>query len=201
MAFNPSDELLDRLRMVESSGRTDAVSGAGARGPYQIMPATGADFTNKSKSQLDKDKSILHDEEKSRKIASQILNQYNSKFSGEYNSMEKTLASYNAGPGRVSSAIEEGGEDNWKKHLPNETQEYLKKFDTNKFKKGGSISNKIQHIKEKAQSIRNDLNSEDKGEQEAQRKMSELADMTTELIKTDVQNSLKDSVDKLRRKI
>lgn len=39
--------------------------------------------------------------------------------------IEKVIAAYNAGEGRVSSLIKTYGDD-WKKHLPKETKEYIK---------------------------------------------------------------------------
>lgn len=41
-----------------------------------------------------------------------------------YGSLPKMFAAYNAGPGRVDSAIGEHGDD-WLRYLPRETQNYI----------------------------------------------------------------------------
>lgn len=112
-----NDPLMNAVRFVESRGRNDAISPVGARGPYQIMPATAKHFG------VD-DPELLHDPKIARPLARRILEDYISQFDGD---LERGLAAYNAGPGRVRRAIRKGGQ-NWRKYLPSETQSYLEKI-------------------------------------------------------------------------
>lgn len=104
------DRLLDSLRMVESGGNPNAVSPAGARGAYQIMPATARD-PGYGVSPIDLETAT---EEEQREFVREYLTALIREFGGD---VEKALAAYNAGPGRVAR-----GEP-----LPRETQEYVPK--------------------------------------------------------------------------
>lgn len=101
----PSDALLDRLAMVESSNNPKARSKAGALGMYQFMPATAKELG------IDPFDPIQAREGARRYLAS-LYNQLGDP--------ELALAAYNAGIGRVQ---EYGG-------IPpfEETQNYVKKF-------------------------------------------------------------------------
>lgn len=87
----PTAALLDAQKQVESGGNNNAVSPAGAQGPYQFMPATAASvgLTNP------------FDPVAARQAAATYDSQLYKQFGG--NPM-LALAAYNAGPGRVSAA-------------------------------------------------------------------------------------------------
>lgn len=94
----------------ESAWNPNAVSSAGAIGIAQFMPATAAGV------HIDP-----HDPVASLQAAAQLMGGYLKQFG----SMDKALAAYNAGPGSVTYAIEQGG-DKWLGYTPAETQNYVK---------------------------------------------------------------------------
>ena len=107
-AFNadgqPSDALLDAIRMTESGGNRMAVSKAGAQGPYQFMPKTAKQYGVTDP----------FDEGQSRQGASKYLSNLYQRFNGDE---DLAIASYNAGEGNVERAIakdkKRGGDGNW----------------------------------------------------------------------------------------
>lgn len=103
------EQLLDALRMQESGGDPTAVSPAGARGPYQIMPKTGA---QPGFGVAPIPAGMLENEGESRRFARDYLTAMMKRYKGDTN---KALAAYNAGPGTV----DKGGK------LPAETQAYV----------------------------------------------------------------------------
>lgn len=100
--------LLDAVKHVESRGNVNAVSPAGARGPYQFMPATAKDMGLKDP----------HDEPSARQAAERYLTQLTNKFGGD---VDKALLAYNWGPGNVERHLKTGGP------MPREAQEYVGK--------------------------------------------------------------------------
>ncbi|QIQ85471.1 MAG: lytic transglycosylase domain-containing protein [Erythrobacter sp.] len=101
--FDLSPALLEAVVWQESRWRADAVSPAGARGLAQLMPGTAAYL------RVDPDDPHANLEGGARYLREQL-----DRFDGD---LEKALAAYNAGPGRVERA---GG-------IPNirETQRYV----------------------------------------------------------------------------
>lgn len=101
--FDLSPSLLEALVWQESRWREDAVSHAGARGLAQLMPGTARDLG------VDPDDPMQNLEGGARYLREQL-----DRFDGD---LEKALAAYNAGPGRV---IRAGG-------IPNirETRQYV----------------------------------------------------------------------------
>lgn len=95
----------------ESGMNPNAVSPAGAKGIMQLMDATAAMFgvTNP----FDPVQNI----NAGTRYVAQLLNQY----AGD---VAKALAAYNWGPGNVSRAIQQWG-DQWLAHAPQETQAYV----------------------------------------------------------------------------
>lgn len=87
----PTAALLDAQRQVESGGNNNAVSPAGAQGPYQFMPATAASVGLQNP----------FDPVASRQAAATYDSQLYKQFGGN---PALALAAYNAGPGRVSAA-------------------------------------------------------------------------------------------------
>jgi soluble lytic murein transglycosylase-like protein len=87
----PTPQLLDAVQHVESGGNPNAVSPAGAQGPYQFMPATAASVgvTNP------------FDPVQARQGAARYLTQLDQRFGNP----QAAIAAYNAGPGRVQTAL------------------------------------------------------------------------------------------------
>jgi Transglycosylase SLT domain len=87
----PTNELLNSIRMVESGGNNNALSSAGAQGAYQLMPATAASVGV----------SNPLDPTQARAGASQYLAQI---YKQVGNDPDAAIAAYNAGPGAVQKA-------------------------------------------------------------------------------------------------
>ncbi|WP_340588778.1 lytic transglycosylase domain-containing protein [Erythrobacter alti] len=90
--FDLSPALIEAVVWQESRWRADAVSPAGARGLAQLMPGTARDLG------VDPDDPIANLEGGARYLREQL-----DRFDGD---LERALAAYNAGPGRV---IRSGG--------------------------------------------------------------------------------------------
>jgi hypothetical protein len=107
------------VRDLEGGGTLEnpKVSPKGAMGPQQVMPETARDpgfgirpWDGKSQADL-----------------ARVGRQYSAAMMNKYDGdVEKVLAAYNAGPGRVDGLIKEFGPD-WKDHLPDETKAYVQK--------------------------------------------------------------------------
>ncbi|MDA1305996.1 MAG: transglycosylase SLT domain-containing protein, partial [Acidobacteria bacterium] len=112
------------LAIVESGFKTNALSRASARGIWQFMPATGKEHGLVQNWFIDE----RSDPEKSTRAAAQYLKTLNKMFDGDWH---LAMASYNAGPGRVSRAVKSSRlNDYWKltatsKFLPRETRNYV----------------------------------------------------------------------------
>ena len=103
--------LLKSTMMAESGGDVNAVSSAGAVGPFQFMPDTAKRFglTNS------------RDVQQSAEAAARYFQQLIQKFHGN---VEQAVASYNWGEGNVMKDIQAHGR-NWKQFLPKETSNYV----------------------------------------------------------------------------
>lgn len=108
VGINPG--LFVRQIQQESGFNPNAVSPAGAIGIAQFMPATAKELG------VDP-----HDPLSSLDGAARFMAQLRREFGGD---IAKALAAYNAGPGRVSEAVREGGA-HWRNFLPQETQNYV----------------------------------------------------------------------------
>ena len=121
-----SAELLDRLKKAESGNlghidpKTNTLlrSPKGAEGAYQIMPATGRKPGYGVKPLADSS------EPSQRIFAGNLLEAYKKNFGGD---LEKAVAAYNAGPGRVGRVVRAAGDGDWRAGLPQETKLYLSK--------------------------------------------------------------------------
>lgn len=120
-------DIMDKIAQVESSNRHFDSAGkliqsvAGALGKYQIKPSTAKNpgFGVEPIPDLRK-----ASEEEHRRLASDYYKAMLNEFNGDE---EKALAAYNAGHQTVKKAIEKYGVE-WKKHIPEETKNYINKI-------------------------------------------------------------------------
>ena len=112
--------IADIVTSIESSGKANAVSKAGARGLMQLMPDTFEDIAYR----YDLDDTDPFDPAVNTIAGKIYLAEMAKRFDDD---IEKVLAAYNWGPTRLSKAIKKYG-NKWKEHLPEETEEYLMKF-------------------------------------------------------------------------
>jgi membrane-bound lytic murein transglycosylase D len=113
------------IPIIESSFKTNALSKANAKGPWQFMKATAQEHGLKTNWFIDE----RSDPEKATQAAAQYLKTLSRMFDGDWNLV---LAAYNGGPGRVQRAMQRSGRsDFWAlaaagpKYLPRETREYV----------------------------------------------------------------------------
>jgi membrane-bound lytic murein transglycosylase D len=112
------------IPIIESSFKTNALSKASAKGPWQFMRPTAKEHGLKTDWFIDE----RSDPEKATVAAAKYLKTLSKMFDGDWNLV---LAAYNGGPGRVSRAIKRSGiDDFWRlsatsKYLPRETREYV----------------------------------------------------------------------------
>ena len=101
----------------ESGGNPYAVSPAGAVGPMQTMPGTLRDpgFGVRPA----RDNSIAEQRRVGQDYMRAMVNRYDG-------SMSRAWGAYNWGPGNLDAAIERHG-DNWLRHAPQETQNYVRR--------------------------------------------------------------------------
>jgi membrane-bound lytic murein transglycosylase D len=123
LAENNMPDDLKYLSIVESSLNPIATSSAGAAGLWQFMRPTGREYGLQVTKYVDE----RRDPEKSTKAAITYLK----KLYNRFGSWELAMAAYNAGPGRVNSAVKRAGShDYWKvsRFLPRETRAYVPGF-------------------------------------------------------------------------
>ncbi len=112
------------IPIIESAFKTNALSKANAKGPWQFMKGTAQEHDLKVNWFIDE----RSDPEKATVAAAHYLKTLSDMFDGDWNLV---LAAYNGGPGRVSRAMKRSGVDDfWKlsassKYLPRETREYV----------------------------------------------------------------------------
>lgn len=117
----PTD--LKYLAIVESALNPNAISRSGAGGLWQFMKPTARECGLKCGTYIDE----RMDPEKSSKAAASYLRQLYTMFGN----WELVMAAYNAGPGRIKSAVKRAGTSNyWEllRYLPAETQSYVPGF-------------------------------------------------------------------------
>lgn len=113
------------LPVIESSYDPNANSNASAAGLWQFIPSTGRIYGLNQSSTFDGRRDVI---ESTRAAYDFLTSLYN-----QFGSWELALASYNAGPGRVQSAINYNQArglptDYWSLNLPTETMNYVPRF-------------------------------------------------------------------------
>lgn len=112
------------LAVIESGLRYNAISWAGAVGPWAFMPAAAKEYGLKVTKHYDE----RLDYYKSTHAAASLLTDLYKK----YGDWLLVIAAYNGGPGNVNKAIKKSGgsKDFWalQYHLPNESMNHVKKF-------------------------------------------------------------------------
>ncbi len=118
----------DKIIQIESSGRADAVSSAGATGLMQLMKETWDETTEKMG--VDWNYSEAKDPVKNKAVGTYYMNieipRLLSSF-GIPDNLENRLGAYNWGIGNLKTAYESEGE-NWLDIAPEETQRYIEKY-------------------------------------------------------------------------
>ncbi len=116
------EALLFGILAKESGGRVHAVSRAGAAGPLQFMPATGARFGLVRGDGFDR----RFDPAESARANAAYLNERFAELNGN---LALALAAYNGGEGRIARLSNRGAKDFWSPQvfnaLPAETREYV----------------------------------------------------------------------------
>jgi membrane-bound lytic murein transglycosylase D len=114
---------LKYLAVVESELRSNALSRVGARGPWQLMPATARCLGLKVTSKLDERTNYYK--------STAAVCKYLRDLYKEYDDWLLVIAAYNSGPGTVNKAIKKAGSSNfWKLQyfLPAETRGHVKRY-------------------------------------------------------------------------
>lgn len=113
------------LPIIESSYDPSATSNAAAAGLWQFIPSTGRIYGLNQSTTYDGRRDII---ESTRAAYDFLTSLYN-----QFGSWELALAAYNAGPGRISRAIQANRNaglptDYWSLRLPTETMNYVPRF-------------------------------------------------------------------------
>jgi membrane-bound lytic murein transglycosylase D len=112
------------IPVIESGFKTNALSKASAKGPWQFMKPTARDHGLKTDWYIDE----RSDPEKATVAAAKYLKTLHKMFDGDWHLV---LAAYNGGLGRLQRAMRSSGADdfwslaNSSRHLPRETREYV----------------------------------------------------------------------------
>jgi membrane-bound lytic murein transglycosylase D len=112
------------IPVIESGFKTNALSKASAKGPWQFMRATASEQGLKTDWYVDE----RSDPEKATIAAAKYLKTLHEMFDGDWHLV---LAAYNGGLGRVQRAMKRSGEEDFwalssnTRYLPRETREYV----------------------------------------------------------------------------
>jgi len=112
------------IPVIESGFKTNALSKASAKGPWQFMRATATEQGLKTDWYIDE----RSDPQKATIAAAKYLKQLHEIFNGDWHLV---LAAYNGGLGRLQRAMKRSGEEDfWElsestRYLPRETREYV----------------------------------------------------------------------------
>lgn len=125
-AYLKEYELPDDLKYItclETELNPRTVSSSGATGIWQLMPDVQEEFGLRIDKELDERLDLARATEAALKDLKRMY--------AKLGSWELTLAGYNAGFGRLGAAMKRARSDDWdkvKKHLPEQTQNYISKF-------------------------------------------------------------------------
>lgn len=111
------------LAVIESGLKHNAISWAGAVGPWALMPGTARMYGMTVSRHYDERTDYI----KSTHVAARLLKD----LFAQYGDWLLVIAAYNGGPGNVDKAIRRSGSrDFWalQHHLPNESKNHVKKF-------------------------------------------------------------------------
>ncbi|MFN9711178.1 MAG: lytic transglycosylase domain-containing protein [Bacteroidota bacterium] len=114
---------LKYLAVIESGLSTHAISWAGARGPWQLMPETARQYGLEVNRWTDERTDYFRSTHAAAKLLSVLYN--------DLQDWLLVIAAYNGGRGRVDAAIKKSGSKNfWKLQyfLPEESRMHVKKF-------------------------------------------------------------------------
>ena len=111
-----------RNRQLDDSGRP-ITSSAGAIGIAQVMPATAPEAAQMAGVPFD-EQAYLTDASYNKLLGVAYMSNMLSRYDGD---VRKALAAYNAGPGRLNSAIRRDPQ-NWLRLMPDETKKYVQKL-------------------------------------------------------------------------
>ena len=114
---------LKYLAVIESNLKSNALSSAGARGPWQFMSYTAKDY-GLQVNQMQDDRTDYF--KSTNAAAKYLLSLYK-----DLKDWLLVIAAYNGGPGRVYSAIKKSGSRNFwnlQYYLPEESRNHVKKF-------------------------------------------------------------------------
>lgn len=116
------EEARQRILFKESRGNRYEVDGklkvnkkSGARGEYQVMPATAHQPGHRIQGVRDESP------DEYARVGRELITFYNSKYHGN---IQKIMSAFNAGEGRTDKAIANWG-DEWRSHMPRETRGYM----------------------------------------------------------------------------
>lgn len=114
---------LKYLAVIESNLKSQALSWAGAVGPWQFMPETGRRMGLRISSRVDERTDYI----KSTHAAAKYLRE----LYDDLGDWLLVIAAYNGGPGKVQSAIRRSGSNSFwalQYYLPEESRNHVKKF-------------------------------------------------------------------------
>lgn len=114
---------LKYLAVIESDLKSNALSIAGARGPWQFMSYTAKDYGLQVNQSVD-DRTDYY--KSTNAAAKYLLSLYK-----DFKDWLLVIAAYNGGPGRVYNAIKKSGSRNFwslQYYLPEESRDHVKKF-------------------------------------------------------------------------
>lgn len=114
---------LDKIEQIESAGKNDAISSTGAKGLYQFMPDTAAQYSKRLFGTATRDASTLSPAQQ-KAMANAYFNDLLKEFNGN---ADEAIAAYNWGQGNVEKDVKEHGSD-WEEYAPKETRDYLNKY-------------------------------------------------------------------------
>ncbi|MEO8112327.1 MAG: lytic transglycosylase domain-containing protein, partial [Ginsengibacter sp.] len=131
---------LKYLAVIESDLKTNALSIAGARGPWQFMSYTAKDYGLQVNQWVDDRTDYF---KSTNAAAKYLLSLYK-----DLKDWLLVIAAYNGGPGRVYSAIKKSGSRNFwdlQYYLPEESRNHVKKFiATHYIMETGNAGNNLQ---------------------------------------------------------